>query len=94
MSDGPVIIFPMPSLVSLLLRAEREKGSPLTQAEVLAIRDGCACVALPPDVVASVARKRGYQDIDLDRCWEQWQEVRKDLLNESAPSAAPETNDQ
>jgi hypothetical protein len=84
MSDERLILFPMPSLVSLLLRAERDKGSPLTEAEALAIRDGCTCVALPPDVAAGVARDRGYDDVDPERCWEQWQEARRELLDESA----------
>jgi hypothetical protein len=83
MSDERLIFFPMPSLVSLLLRAEQDKKTPLTEAEVLAIRDGCTCVALSPDVAAGVARDRGYDDIDPERCWEQWQEARKGLRRES-----------
>jgi hypothetical protein len=84
MSDERLILVPVPSLVSLLLRAERDKGSPLTEAEVLAIRDGCTCVALPPDVATATARARGYDDIDVEKCWEEWQEARKELLDESA----------
>ena len=84
MSDERLILFPIPSLVSLLLRAERDKGSPLTEAEALAVRDGCTCVALPQDKAAAVARGRGYDDIDPERCWEQWQVARKELLSESA----------
>lgn len=51
---------PVPSLVSTLLRAERDKGSPLTEAEVLAIRDKCPCIKMPVDVAAKVAAGRGY----------------------------------
>ena len=83
MNDERLILFPIPSLVSLLLRAELDKGSPLTEAEALAVRDGCACIALPPDEAAAVARSRGYDDIDPERCWEQWQVARKELLRES-----------
>jgi hypothetical protein len=84
MSEQRLVLFPIPSLVSLLLRAERDKGSPLTEAEVLAIRDGCTCVALPPEVAAAVARSRGYDDMDPERCWEQWQKARKELLDQTA----------
>lgn len=83
MSDERLILFPVPSLVSLLLRAERDKGSPLTEAETLAIRDGCTCIALRPDVAEGVVRDRGYDDIDPERCWEQWQKARTELLGES-----------
>jgi hypothetical protein len=84
MADPSLIIVPMPTLVSLLLRAEQDKGGPLTEAEVLAIRDGCACIALPRDVAAGVARDRGYDDIDLEQCWEQWRQKRKELVGDSA----------
>ncbi len=80
MSDSDnLIIIPMPSLVSVLLRREQDKGSPLTEAEVLSIRDGCAAVAVPRDKVGAIVESRGYEDIDPERCWEQWQEVRKQL---------------
>jgi hypothetical protein len=83
LTNKPLIIFPMPSLVSLLLRAESDKGQPLTEKEVLAIRDGCACIALPPDVAAGVVHSRGYDDINLDQCWEQWQRARIELSGSS-----------
>jgi len=60
----------------VLLRHENDKGSPLTEQEVLAIRDGCTAVALPRDQVARIAESRGYDDIDPKHCWEQWQQVR------------------
>ena len=46
MSDSDnLVIYPMPSLVSTLLDRERAKGSPLTEAEVIEIRDSCPSVA-------------------------------------------------
>ncbi len=71
---------PMPSLVSVLLRREQAKGSPLTEAEVLSIRDGSEAVAVPRDKVAAIVESRGYEDIDPEHCWEQWQEARKSLI--------------
>jgi hypothetical protein len=82
LSSEKLIFVPMPTLVSLLLRAEQDKGAPLTEPEVIAIRDGCTCVALPQAVAAGVAKDRGYDDIDPERCWEQWQAGGKALLDQ------------
>ena len=80
MSDsGELVIYPMPSLVATLLNRERAKGSPLTEAEVIEIRDTCPSVAVPIDVAQKIDAERGYKDIDPERCWEQWQEARKTL---------------
>jgi hypothetical protein len=81
MSDSDkLVIYPIPSLVSTLLNRERAKGSPLTEAEVIEIRDSCPSVAVPIDVVPKIDAGRGYKDIDPERCWEQWQEARKSLI--------------
>ena len=81
MSDsGELIIYPVPSLVSTLLNRERAKGRPLTEAEVLQIRDACPAMAVPPDVARAMDEERGYKDIDPEDCWEQWQMARKDFI--------------
>ena len=67
---------PMPPLVAVLLNREREKGTPLTESEVIAIRDGAICIMTPRDVVAKIAEARGYYDIDPERAWEHWNEIR------------------
>jgi len=78
MSDSePLLIYPIPSLIATLLNREQEKGSPLTEAEVIEIRNGCKAVALPRDVAEKIDAERGYKDIDPVRCWEEWQEARK-----------------
>jgi hypothetical protein len=82
-----LIITCIPSLVSTLLRHERDKGAPLTEEEVLQIRDNAPAVALPVDAAASMERERGYRDIDLDRCWEEWQHIRLELDSLSPPEA-------
>ncbi len=73
-----LVIYPMPSLVATLLNREREKGSPLTEEEVMRIRDACPSVAVPKDVALEIDASRGYKDIDPERCWEEWQRVRKE----------------
>jgi hypothetical protein len=80
MSDSnKLVIYPMPSLVATLLSREKTKGSPLTEAEVIEIRDSCPSVAVSMDVAVKIDAERGYNDIDPERCWEQWQELRKNL---------------
>jgi hypothetical protein len=77
--DEALVITHVPALVALLLRAEKDKGTPLTEQEVLSIRDNGACIAMPRSVAATVAEGRGYDDLDPERAWEQWQVARKQL---------------
>lgn len=87
MSQGKrLIIVPIPSVVATLLRAERDKGTPLTEPEVIAIRDSCPSVVLPENVAAEVIAKRGYDDIDLENTWEAWQAIRP-LLSSGGPAS-------
>jgi hypothetical protein len=70
----------MPSLVSILLHHEQEKGSPLTEQEVFFIRDNATAVMMPESAVIPIVEGRGYDDIDPKYCWEQWSEVRKQFV--------------
>ena len=79
MSDSETKLCIIPSLVALLLAAERDKGRPLSEDEVLAIRDQSECIALDPDAHKAVVDERGYEDLDPERCWEQWQVARVEL---------------
>lgn len=91
--EQPLIIYPIPSLVSTLLSSEQAKGSPLTEEEVIEIRNGCKAVALPADVAAKIDAERGYKDIDPEQCWEQWQVARLTLAQETHLSGAEEEED-
>lgn len=81
-SESQVPVFLNP-LVMLLAGRERQKGSPLTRDEVLAVRDGALCI-----VMTKAQAEKFYQTLDLsvpvhridpERCWEEWQEVRGKL---------------
>lgn len=74
-----LVIYPMPSLLATLINREKAKGSPLTEAEVIQIRDNCPSVAVPIEVVPAIEEARGYRDIDPERCWEEWQKARERL---------------
>ena len=73
-----ILVF-MPSLVSTLLNRDKAKGSPLTEDEVIAIRDGAHCVATPADVVPAITEARGYEDIDPENVWRDWCAIRPSL---------------
>lgn len=82
-SPGPshrMAITSIPSRVSILWRSEQSKGSPLTEQEVTKICNESAAVALPLMALAAIEESRGYRDIDGDQCWEDWQEIRVDLI--------------
>jgi hypothetical protein len=70
----PVFI---PSLVSVLMHLELNKGRPLTEQEVMAIRDQSNTVLLHRSEALRLAERRGYDDLDPRRCWETWQQARK-----------------
>jgi len=77
-----LIIYPIPSLVATLLNRETAKGSPLTEEEVIQIRDSCPAIALTQEDAMRVDESRGYLDIDPENCWEEWQRVRLELAED------------
>jgi hypothetical protein len=80
-SDPLCLVF-IPALVAILLNAERKKGAPLTEAEVLALRDAAACMAIPASQAAMLAAKRGYSDIVAEDAWNEWRRARVGLVQE------------
>ena len=79
-SDEPLVPTFIPSLVSTLLNRERAKGSPLTEEEVIKIRDSCAVVMSPASIIPAMVKSRGYEDIDPEHCWEHWCVAREQLV--------------
>ncbi len=72
----------VPALALLLRQAEEAKGSPLTRAEVLQVRDKGTCMMLRSSVALEMEEKRGFRDIDPEDCWEEWQTLREILAGE------------
>jgi hypothetical protein len=68
----------MPSLAALLGRAEELTGEPLTQEQVIRIRDAALVVVTPARPAAAVEDARGYSDVDPTRPWESWDAIRRD----------------
>ncbi len=83
-ADDWLHIVPVPSLVATLLALEKEKGSPLTEAEVLEATDKAPSIVMPAHALAAVAEGRGYDDIDPENAWAEWQTIRPSLHGEAA----------
>jgi hypothetical protein len=79
MTEEPLVLVFIPTLVSILWRAETDKGSPLTEREVIAIRDGATCITVPYSVAEASEEQRGYPDIVGEDCWSEWQRARIEL---------------
>ena len=67
----------IPSLASILRRAELSKGAPLTESEVMDIKDNATAIAVTPEIAQEMDAKRGYCDIDPENCWTEWQALRQ-----------------
>jgi hypothetical protein len=81
--NDPLCLVFIPALVTVLLNKERAKGSPLTEDEVLAIRDECVAIAVPFSAALEMQRDIGYPDIIAEDCWNEWQRVRTQLLQDA-----------
>jgi hypothetical protein len=66
--EGLALLF-MPSLAGLLAGAEDLKGSPLTEEQVIRVRDAANAVVTPADVAAAVVKERGYAEVDPADAW-------------------------
>ncbi len=78
--EDDLIITPVPALVAVLLATEKEKMTPLTQAEVEDIALNAVCIAMPRLARQKLDEARGYADIDPEHAWEQGQQARQQLL--------------
>lgn len=66
----------IPSLAAILMAAEEKEGRPLTEHEVLSIRDKAPSMVAPNDVILKMNASRQYQDIDPKAVWTEWQALR------------------
>lgn len=88
MSEGSILTY-VPPLITLLAQAEIDTGSPLTEKDVLRIRDHGVCIMLSKEEALKLAEARGYPDINPDRVWEEWQDVRQRLTAPPKPKPMP-----
>jgi hypothetical protein len=79
MGDEDLVPVLMPPLATMLAQHEREKGSPLTEEEVLAVRGKSVVMMMRRSIADQMAQKRGFRDIDPQKCWQEWQAARRKL---------------
>jgi hypothetical protein len=72
----PVFI---PTLAEMLAHAEKTKGTPLTETEVLRIRDNAACIMMRPEHAEQMVGPRGFRDVEPENCWADWHRLRVQL---------------
>ena len=77
--DEQLCLVFIPALVSILLNAEKEKGSLLTREEVIKIRDSSTYMAVKISDALKMEEERGYSDIVPEDVWNEWQAARKEL---------------
>lgn len=67
-------------LHAMLHAAEKSKGSPLSEVEVLQVRDTTVAVDMTPEQAerfyASLDAQVSVHRMNPDRVWEEWQEIR------------------
>ena len=66
----------VPSLLDLLVTAEKKKGAPLTKDDVLGVRDSATVVMMHKARAEEMMRSRSVTDLDPDHAWEEWQKRR------------------
>jgi hypothetical protein len=76
-ADDPLVPVPIPALGALLLNLEKQKRLPLTEIEVIQARDKAVCIMLPVSKKRAMDEKRGYEDIDPENVWPEWQSFRE-----------------
>jgi hypothetical protein len=73
-------------LHAMLGAAEKQKGSPLTEAEVLHVRDTSVAIDMTQEQAekfyASLDAQMPIGRLDPTRIWEEWQEVRGHVMKQ------------
>jgi hypothetical protein len=73
--DQLVPVF-IPSLAECLAHAEKVKGSPLTETEVVRIRDKAVCMMMSSEMARHMDDERGFRDVHPETCWSDWHRLR------------------
>jgi hypothetical protein len=85
-SDAKTVRVYLNPLHAMLGAAEKQKGSPLTEAEVLHVRDTTVAIDMTPKQAekfyASLDAQMPIGRLDPTRLWEEWQEVRDQVMKQ------------
>jgi hypothetical protein len=85
-SDTKTVRVYLNPLHAMLGAAEKQKGLPLTEAEVLHVRDTTVAIDMTPKQAekfyASLDAQMPIGRLDPTRLWEEWQEVRDHVMKQ------------
>lgn len=79
MSEEKLVPVFIPALVAILVNVEDKKGSPLTYEQVITLRDKASVMMMEKSHADALAESRGYDDIDPENCWYDWQMCRREM---------------
>lgn len=81
--NEPMVTVFLNPLVMLLAGAERQKGSPLTEAEVLHVRDTAVCIQMTQSQAnkfyESLDSQMPIPRLNPESIWDEWQVVRNKI---------------
>ena len=86
-SGDNIVMFLIP-LAKTLALAESKEGRPLTEDEVLKIRDNAPCISLSREKAAKFEQDRNYKDLDANNVWMEWHRVKVEDFDASDLPAA------
>ncbi len=72
----PLVAVFIPPLRDLLFAFERAAEAPLTEPEVLRVRDTAPCVMLTAERARALEATRGYPDLRPEHVWSDWRAAR------------------
>jgi hypothetical protein len=76
LTDNSMVVVPIPPLTFVLPHLEMEKGSALTECEVLAAVEAAPAMTMTVEDAALFAQRPGGADLDPDNIWSEWQTFR------------------
>jgi len=85
--NEPLVPVFVPSLASLLIAAHDRLGRELDEDEVGAVRDAANVVMMPLGMAIAQTKSRGYRDVNPDRVYEEYLELRRVLRPDGAGPA-------
>lgn len=77
--DKDLIPVFMPPLATLLAHAEELKGAPLTETDVVRIRDKSVCMMMERKDAEALIPSRGFRDVEPENCWADWHRLRVEM---------------
>ncbi len=79
--DSDLVPYFLPPLGHVLMLVEKDKGSPLTELEVLKARDEAPCIMMSRSQVKKM--RADFRDVNPQNCWADWHRVRVQLSEQA-----------